>query len=200
MSRFLEALNEHGGELSVNKIPDLLENLRTRLHSTSAHIEVRFPFFIEKHAPVSGKPGVMGYDCCFRAEAGEQTDFITEIVIPVTTLCPCSKEISAYGAHNQRGYVTLQVRTNEMVWIEDLIEMVESRASAPLYPVLKRPDEKFVTELAYDHPRFVEDMIREVAMGLDGDSRITWYAIEVENHESIHAHNAYASIERKKGG
>lgn len=198
MSRFLEALNANGGELSVNAIPSLLEDMRTRLHAQTAHLEVAFHFFIQKPAPVTGKSGIMGYDCKFIATGTDKVDFVLQVVVPVTTLCPCSKEISQYGAHNQRGYVTVQVRAKDMVWIEDVIEIIESRGSAPLYPVLKRPDEKFVTEQAYENPRFVEDMIREVAGAFDADSRISWYSIEVENHESIHAHNAYASLERSK--
>lgn len=198
MSRFLEALNESGGELSVNNIPSLLGDLKARLHASRAHLDVEFMFFLNKPAPVTGKPGVMGYKCRFIADQGQETDFVLQIEVPVTTLCPCSKEISQYGAHNQRGYVTVQVRTKDMVWIEDVIEMIESRASAPLFPVLKRPDEKYVTELAYENPRFVEDMIREVALAFEDDARVTWYSIEVENHESIHAHNAYASLSRSK--
>ncbi len=198
MSRFLEALNETGGELSVNNIPSLLTDLKGRLHSERAHLDVDFMFFISKPAPVTGKAGMMGYKCRFIAEQSDKTEVVLQVEIPVTTLCPCSKEISQYGAHNQRGYVTVQIKTIDMVWIEDVIEMIEKRASAPLYPVLKRPDEKFVTELAYENPRFVEDMIREVALAFEEDARITWYSIEVENHESIHAHNAYASLARQK--
>ncbi|MBN8690053.1 MAG: GTP cyclohydrolase I FolE2 [Armatimonadetes bacterium] len=198
MSRFLEVLNEHRGEVSVHRIPKILEDLRHRLQSERSHLTVDFTYFINKPAPVTQKVGVMGYDCRFESVGGAETDFVMQIVVPVTTLCPCSKEISAYGAHNQRGYVTVRVRTNNHVWIEEVIQMIEERASAPLYPVLKRPDEKHVTELAYDNPRFVEDMIREVARGFDADERIVWYSIEVENHESIHAHNAYAFIERTK--
>lgn len=198
MSRFLEALNEHKGEISVNSIPRLLEDLRRRLHAERSHLEVGFTYFVTKPAPVTHREGVMGYDCRFMAQGGAVEDFVVEVIVPVTTLCPCSKEISQYGAHNQRGYVTVQVRTNDHLWIEEIIEMVEKSASAPLYPVLKRPDEKFVTEQAYDNPRFVEDMIREVALAFERESRITWYRIEVENQESIHAHNAYAQIERTK--
>ncbi len=198
MSRFLEVLNEHEGEVSVNSIPKILSELRSRLHAERSHLEVDFKYFINKPAPVTGKTGMMAYDCRFEAIGGSETDFIMQIEIPVTTLCPCSKEISAYGAHNQRGYVTVRLRMTDMVWIEEVIEMIEARASAPLYPLLKRPDEKFVTELAYDNPRFVEDMIREVALAFDAESRITWYSVEVENHESIHAHNAYATLERSK--
>lgn len=198
MSRFLEALNAHSREVSVDSIPSLLADLRQRLDAKKSHLEVSFTYFIEKSAPVTKKPGLMGYDCRFIAEGSETDDITVQVVVPVTTLCPCSKEISEYGAHNQRGYVTVRFRSNAHVWIEEIIEKVEACASAPLYPVLKRPDEKFVTELAYENPRFVEDMIREVATVLNADPRIDWYSLECENHESIHSHNAYASIERTK--
>lgn len=198
MSRFLEVLNEKRSEVSVNAIPEILSGLRERLHAESAHIDVKFPFFMRKKAPVTGKCGMMEYDCRFIAESNSKLDFVMEVIVPVTTLCPCSKEISARGAHNQRGYVTVRIRFNDMVWLEELIEKVEACGSAPLFPVLKRPDEKWVTEHAYDNPRFVEDMVREVALVMEADDRITWYEIEVENHESIHAHNAYATLVRTK--
>lgn len=200
MSRFLESLNECGNEVNVQTIPAILSDLRSRLHAENSHLVVEFTYFIEKPAPVTQRVGLMGYTCRFEAQQGSTDDVVIQVVIPVTTLCPCSKEIAEYGAHNQRGYVTARVRLSDHVWIEELIEMVEKRASSPLYPVLKRPDEKFVTELAYDNPRFVEDMVREVALAFDADSRIAWYSIECENHESIHAHNAYASLERDKRG
>lgn len=199
MSRFLEVLGEHDGVVSVESIPEILTELRLKLDSEQSTLDVDFVYFISKPAPVTGKPGLMGYDCRFEATGGTKTDMVIQVRIPVTTLCPCSKEISDYGAHNQRGYVTVRVRTSGLIWIEEIIEMIEARASAPLYPLLKRPDEKFVTELAYNNPRFVEDMVREIALAFDTESRITWYRVEVENHESIHAHNAYASIERSKG-
>lgn len=198
MSRFLEVLGEHDGVVSVHSIPVILAELRRRLESEQSHLDVDFTYFISKPAPVTRKPGLMGYECRFEAGGGQTTDLVVQIRIPVTTLCPCSKEISAYGAHNQRGYVTVRIRANDHIWIEEIIEKIEARASAPLYPLLKRPDEKFVTELAYDNPRFVEDMVREVSLVFDADDRITWFSVEVENHESIHAHNAYASIERTK--
>ena len=198
MSRFLEVLNAHEGEVSVKSLPSILDELRAKLHSERSYLDVDFTYFINKPAPVTGKHGLMGYQCRFEAAGGVNPDMVIQVQIPVTTLCPCSKEISAYGAHNQRGYVTVRVRTSALLWIEEIIECIEKRASAPLYPLLKRPDEKFVTELAYDNPRFVEDMVREVALAFDAEGRITWYSIEVENHESIHAHNAYACIERSK--
>jgi GTP cyclohydrolase IB len=198
MSRFLEVLNEHRREVSVEGIPKILESLKKRLNAESAHLEVTFPFFMEKAAPVTGKAGMMEYTAGFIAESNRLEDFIISLVVPVTTLCPCSKEISARGAHNQRGYVTAKVRTEKMVWIEELIVAIEDSASCSLFPVLKRPDEKHVTEQAYDNPRFVEDMVREVALKFDADPRIVSYEIEVENHESIHAHNAYAYLKRDK--
>ena len=198
MSRFLEVLNEHRREVSVHGIPKILEALKNRLHAERAHLEVTFPFFVCKSAPVTGKSGMMEYTCGFLAESNSTEDFIMYLQVPVTTLCPCSKEISARGAHNQRGIVSVKVRTNAHVWLEELIDMIEHSASCELYPVLKRPDEKWVTEHAYDNPRFVEDMVREVALKFDEDARIDWYEIEVENQESIHAHNAYAYLERDK--
>ncbi|MBL8087328.1 MAG: GTP cyclohydrolase I FolE2 [Chthonomonas sp.] len=198
MSRFLEVLSEHQGAVSVESIPSILTELRERLHASTAHLDVEFPFFMTKHAPVTGKQGMMQFDCAFRATGGAKTEFEIIVVVPVATLCPCSKEISKYGAHNQRGYVTVSLHTRALVWLEEVIEMVEGASSCALYPVLKRPDEKFVTEHAYENPRFVEDMVREVALVFDQDDRITSYQIEVENHESIHAHNAFAMLTRTK--
>ena len=196
MSRFLEALNEHGREISVNVLPKLLKSLKERLDAESAHIEVRFPFFMAKAAPVTGKVGMMEYECGFDAVCNDKLHVDMVLRIPVTTLCPCSKEISARGAHNQRGWVNVRVRTNDHVWLEEIIEIIEGAASCELYPVLKRPDEKWVTEKAYDNPRFVEDMVREIALAFDEDGRFDSYEIEVENEESIHAHNAYAYLKR----
>lgn len=201
MSRFLEVLGEHNHDISPEAIPEILSRLRERLKAEVSHLDVAFTYFREKAAPVTGKVGMMGYECGFSATGGAVEDFIIRLVVPVTTLCPCSKEISAYGAHNQRGYVKVAVRPNGhgVLWLECLIDLIESAGSAPLYPVLKRPDEKFVTELAYDNPRFVEDMVREVSLAFDAEPRIRSYEIEVENHESIHAHNAYAQVKRDKG-
>lgn len=200
MSRFLEVLGEHNHDMSSETIPLVLQRLRERLNADTAHLEVKFMYFREKAAPVTGKKGMMGYDCGFVASGGAINDFEILVTVPVTTLCPCSKEISAYGAHNQRGYVSVRVRprADKVLWLECIIDMIEACGSAPLYPVLKRPDEKFVTEQAYDNPRFVEDMVREVALAFDRDDRVLSYEIEVENHESIHDHNAYAYLARKK--
>jgi GTP cyclohydrolase I len=196
MSRFLEVLNAHEGAIGVDEIPDILESMRTRLEAETAHFSVSFTYFVEKKAPVTGARGVMPYVCSFDSCAGGCDDFIVQVEVPVTTLCPCSKEIAARGAHNQRGIVRLQVRFDGELWLEELIELVEDSASCDLYPVLKRQDEKWVTEKAYDNPRFVEDMSREVTLRLQKDDRIRWFAVEVENFESIHAHNAFASIEQ----
>ncbi len=196
MSRFLEALSEHGREISVEALPVLLESLRTRLHAQAAHVLVHFPFFVSKKAPVTGKEGVMPVECGFDAEFNGKLNVGLYVKIPVATLCPCSKEISSYGAHNQRGWVTVKVKAEEHIWLEELIDMIEASSSCALYPVLKRPDEKYVTERAYDNPRFVEDMVREVSLKFDSDSRILGYSVEVENEESIHAHNAYAYLSR----
>jgi GTP cyclohydrolase I len=200
MSRFLEVLGEHNRDLGPETIPVILAKLREKLKAETAHLEVRFTFFREKAAPVTGKVGMMGYECGFLAAGGEKTDFTLELTVPVTTLCPCSKEISNRGAHNQRGYVMVKVKPTDgaVLWLEDVIDLIEAAGSAQLYPVLKRPDEKFVTEQAYDNPRFVEDMVREVAIAFNQDDRIAAYEIEVENHESIHDHNAYATISRTK--
>jgi GTP cyclohydrolase IB len=198
MSRFLEVLGEHNHDISPETIPNILAKLREKLKAETAHLEVSFMLFRAKPAPVTGKVGMMGYECGFKAAGGNTNEFWIHLVVPVTTLCPCSKEISAFGAHNQRGYVTVRVMPEGMLWLEDVIDMIEASGSAQLYPVLKRPDEKFVTEQAYLNPRFVEDMVREVAIAFDKESRIKAYEIEVENHESIHDHNAYAYLARTK--
>lgn len=198
MSRFIEVLSSYNKDLSPETIPAILESLREKLEADTAHLEVRFTLFREKAAPVTGLSGMMGYECGFIATGGPNPNFEMILTIPVTTLCPCSKEISAYGAHNQRGYVSVRVKPNRTLWLEDVIDAVEAVGSAPLYPLLKRPDEKFVTEQAYDNPRFVEDMVREVALAFDAMDAIDSYEIEVENHESIHDHNAYAALKRQK--
>ena len=199
MSRFVEIMNHCRGKISVHEIEAILKTMLERFDSETAHLEIRFPYFVEKHAPVSGTASLMDYECGFLASAttrgGEmQVDLILETRVPVTTLCPCSKEISDYGAHNQRSIIALQVRSHKLVWLEDMIELAESAASAPLYPLLKREDEKAVTELAYDNPRFAEDIVRGVASHLEQDERIQWYQVETENLESIHNHSAYALV------
>jgi GTP cyclohydrolase I len=199
MSRFVEVLNEFGPELHVDNIRDLLADLVKRLDSESAHVDFEFPFFLEKKAPITGAAGLIDYNVRFAATLqGGRTDFVVTVLVPVATLCPCSKAISARGAHNQRGQVTLSVRFSKPIWIEDLVRLVEDSASCELYSLLKRPDEKAVTERAYDNPVFVEDLVRNVAERADAEPGITWYLVEAENFESIHNHNAYAKIERVK--
>ncbi len=197
MSRFIEVLNAHGSIVHVDNIPEILQAMQKRLHSDNAHLEMEFPYFLTKKAPVTGKEGVLDYTARFEANAaGKEIDFVLTVIVPVTTLCPCSKTISRYGAHNQRGHVTVQIRSSKSIWIEDLIELVEQSASSELYSLLKRPDEKFVTERAYENPVFVEDLVRNVAVRLNAHGDVTWYKVEAENFESIHNHNAYACIEK----
>jgi len=197
MSRFLEVLNAHGSVVHVENIPDILFAMQRKLNSTTSHLTMEFPFFLEKKAPVSGLSGLMDYVARFEATAnGKEIDFVLTVKAPVTTLCPCSKAISRYGAHNQRGVVTVQVRSQNIFWIEDLISLVESSASSELYSLLKREDEKAVTERAYENPVFVEDLVRNVALKLNATTDVTWYKVEAENYESIHNHNAYACIEK----
>ena len=197
MSRFVEALNANQKPLEVSTVVSLPEALLERLPSDRAHINLRFPFFRRKPAPVTGKEGLLDYEVEFDVETSRQgdTDLTMTVYVPVTTLCPCSKAISQYGAHNQRGTVTFTVKMNSPIWIEDLIELVETSASAQLYSLLKREDEKFVTEQAYENPVFVEDLVRNVALKAKEHSEITWFKVEAENYESIHNHNAYAVIE-----
>lgn len=198
MSRFLEVLNRHHKAITPAQIIPILHEVKTKLDAAAAHIEMTFPYFIEKSAPVTGAKGLMDYVCTFEGTSNGSDDFILGVKAPATSLCPCSKEISRYGAHNQRCEITAKVRINKMLWIEDLVKIMEGAASAPVYAVLKRPDEKFVTEQAFDNPKFVEDIIRDLAVALDKEDRVTWYQIESENFESIHNHNAYAMIERDK--
>jgi len=199
MSRFVEILHEHSRKVSLQNFSKILEEMKSRLNAESAHMEISFPYFINKAAPVTGSQGLMEYQCVFKGSLDNRgSDLVVLIHVPISTLCPCSKEISDYGAHNQRGEVRLQVRFKRFVWIEDLIKMVEESSSSDVYSVLKREDEKFVTEHAYNHPMFVEDIVREISGKLDKDPNITWFAVESENFESIHNHNAYAYIERQK--
>ena len=197
MSRFIEVLNAHGSVVHVDNIEDILHALQKKLNATTSHLEMEFPYFLTKTAPVSGMESVMDYTARFEATGmGKEIDFVLTVKANVTTLCPCSKAISSYGAHNQRGEVTVQLRFRKSIWIEDVIEMIESSASAELFSLLKREDEKSVTERAYDNPVFVEDLVRNVAVKLNAHPDVTWYKVEAENFESIHNHNAYASIEK----
>jgi GTP cyclohydrolase I len=198
MSRFIEVLNSHGSIVHVDNIANILHAMQAKLKANVAHLEMDFPFFLVKKAPVSGMESVMDYEARFDATArGEdEIDFVLTVRVGVTTLCPCSKAISKQSAHNQRGLVTVQVRSVKPIWIEDLIAIVESCASCELYSLLKRQDEKAVTERAYDNPVFVEDLVRNVAVKLIAHPDVLWYKVEAENYESIHNHNAYASIEK----
>jgi GTP cyclohydrolase I len=199
MSRFVEALNACGSELHIDRVRGLLEMLAERLHAECAHVDFEFPYFMEKAAPVSGIKGLIDYNVRFNATLKKGVfDLVTTVIVPVATLCPCSKSISERGAHNQRGEVTFAVRSSQPVWLEDLIQLVEQSASCELYSVLKRPDEKAVTERAYDNPVFVEDLVRNVAVLANREDAIIWYKVEAENFESIHNHNAYALVEHQK--
>ena len=202
MSRFLEVLTEHEGEITMRTLPIILHDLKKRLDAESTQIEVRFPYFVEKAAPVSGAKAKVGCNVTFLGESnGNKDDFALRVEVPVKTLCPCSKEISDYGAHNQRGHVTIEVRTKkkkgggwELIWIEDLIAIAEQGASAPIYALLKRPGERHITMQAYDNPVFVEDLVRNVALALKKDKRITSFEVKAVNQKSIHAHDVFARV------
>jgi GTP cyclohydrolase I len=195
MSRFVEILNEHEYEITVQSFRQMLTEMTRRLEAKSGHIEMTFTYFVTKLAPISEVKSLLDYQVTFIGEIAEEVSSITvKVVVPVTSLCPCSKKISKYGAHNQRSHVTVSAKTNGFLWIEDLIDIVEREASCELYGLLKRPDEKYVTERAYENPKFVEDMVRDVAAQLNRDPRIAAYIIESENFESIHNHSAYAMI------
>jgi len=199
MSRFVEILNQHEREISVQSFKEMMAEMTERLEAESGHIEMNFPYFVNKTAPVSGVKSLLDYDVTLIGEINkDKIDTYIKVVVPVTSLCPCSKKISAYGAHNQRSHVTVNIRTCNFIWIEEIIDLVEKEASCELYGLLKRPDEKFVTERAYDNPKFVEDMVRDVAALLNQDDRICAYVVESENFESIHNHSAYALIEVDK--
>ena len=200
MSRFIEILNEHRGEISVRKFPEILRKMKKRFNASTAHLEVEFPYFMEKSAPVSKSRSLMEYRCRYAGRLSEAQDFVLEVMVPVSTLCPCSKEISDRGAHNQRGMVKVGVRFDGFVWIEDIVKTVEDSASSPVYSLLKRVDEKYVTERSYDNPMFVEDVVREVAINLGRIGKIKWFRVEAENWESIHNHSAYAFLEKKVKG
>ena len=198
MSRFIEVLNEHRQEIHIKNFEHILNEIKRTLEAESAHMEVEFPYFIEKEAPVTSAAGLMGYMCSLMGMVGARREFKVGVKVPVQTVCPCSKEISEFGAHNQRSMVTVVVRYVKFFWIEDLIDLIESCGSSPVYPVLKRPDEKSVTEHAYHNPRFVEDVVRQVASLLGRRSEFSWFSVEAENFESIHNHSAYAYIESEK--
>ena len=201
MSRFVEILEAQEREITVETFQQMVREMVEKLEAEEGSVEMSFPYFIEKKAPVSGVKSLMDYEVSFTGviQKGKQS-FTMKVLVPVTSLCPCSKRISERGAHNQRSHVTVTARTNDFVWIEEIVDIVERQASSELYGLLKRPDEKFVTERAYDNPKFVEDMVRDVAAVLNLDERIDAYVVESENFESIHNHSAYALIERNKRG
>ena len=196
MSRFIEVLNEFRGEVSMEKFQDILEKIKGKLQAKSAHMNVEFPYFMEKTAPITRTPGLMSYTCFMRGSLADRFDMIVGVEVPVTTVCPCSKEISDQGAHNQRGLVRVQLRFKKFFWIEEIIEIVESSVSCEVFSLLKRPDEKYVTEKAYENPMFVEDVVRAALSRLREKKNFPWYRIEAENFESIHNHSAYAMIEK----
>ena len=199
MSRFVEILNNHEREISVKSFKEMLAEMAERLEAESGHIEMSFPYFVNKTAPESGVQSLLDYDVTFIGEIHDgKHETNIKVVVPVTSLCPCSKKISDYGAHNQRSHVTVTAKLKDFVWVEELIDLVEQEASCELFGLLKRPDEKHVTERAYDNPKFVEDMVRDVAAQLNAEDRISAYIVESENFESIHNHSAYALIEKDK--
>ncbi|HWN06435.1 MAG TPA: GTP cyclohydrolase FolE2 [Steroidobacteraceae bacterium] len=199
MSRFVEILNEREREISVESFNRMLTEMTSRLDSQAGHLEMTFPYFVMKRAPVTGVQSLLDYRATLAAEIQDgHIETWLKVLVPVTSLCPCSKQISDYGAHNQRSHLTISAKIAEHVWLEELIEVAESEGSCELYGILKRPDEKFVTERAYDNPKFVEDIVRDIATRLNADDRIRSYVIEAENFESIHNHSAYARIARDK--
>ncbi|MFN0133884.1 MAG: GTP cyclohydrolase FolE2 [Phycisphaerales bacterium] len=199
MSRFLEVLNEYAeNALTPDCFPKVAKAICERLNAAEAHFQAEFTYFIKKLAPVTKSAGLMDYRVRFQCVSNGHEDFVMTVSAPGTSLCPCSKEISRYGAHNQRCRLEASVRIRERVWIEEIVRYLERAASTEVYAVLKRPDEKYVTEAAYDNPKFVEDIVRDLALLLEGDDRISWYSINSENFESIHNHNAYAQLTRDK--
>ncbi|MBW2465817.1 MAG: GTP cyclohydrolase I FolE2 [Deltaproteobacteria bacterium] len=195
VSTFIRALNKYQDDMSVGILAKLLTEVQEELQAEAAHLEMSFPYFIEKKAPITSTPSLMEYNCSFTGSIGEDEDLILSVQVPVTTLCPCSKEISSGGAHNQRAEVNLNVKFSGFIWLEDLIDMVESAASSQVYALLKRPDEKYVTEEAYENPMFVEDVVRKVAELAKQHKDISWFSVSVESFESIHKHSAYAFVD-----
>ncbi len=200
MSRFIEILNAFHGNLDMREFPAILKSMQAHLNAESAHLEISFSYFVNKHSPVTASAGLMEYGCRVSGslDSEDGLDMVLEVNVPISTVCPCSKEISTHGAHNQRGMVRLAVRFKRFIWIEDLVKLVECSASSEVYSVLKRPDEKYVTEKSYENPKFVEDVVRDIAGALNEDSNVRWFMVDVENFESIHNHSAYACIERRK--
>ena len=201
MSRFIETLEEYRGRISPVTLESITQRLRTKLDAPEASIRFDFPYFIRKKAPVSGIESFMRCDASLEGiSGGADFDMIVGVGVSVQTLCPCSREISSYGAHNQRAFVSLEIRSPRLVWFEELVQMIEGASSAPLYTLLKREDEKYVTERAYENPHFVEDVVRDLALALDGEPRIVWYSVSVTSAESIHNHDAFAEVVRDKRG
>lgn len=200
MSRFIEVISRHSVKLKIHELDEILKDMKKTFQCENAHLIFEFPYFLYKKSPVSGIESPMEYICKVDASLNNQQKLklIVEVNVPVHNLCPCSKEISISNAHNQRGVVKIRVESIKMIWFEELIEIAENCSSAPLYTLLKREDEKFITEKAYNNPKFVEDTARDIAIILNNDPRICWYSIEVKNFESIHNHNAYALIEKEK--
>ena len=199
MSRFVEILNEELGELDIRTFPRVIADMASRLEADHGFIETRFPLFVRKKAPVTSVPSLLDYEATLTGEWVEGLSKLwLKVVVPVTSLCPCSKKISDYGAHNQRSHVALTVQSVEPLWVEDLIDLIERQASSQIYGLLKRADEKYVTERAYNNPKFVEDIVRDIANDLNQKEAIRYYKLETENFESIHNHSAYAIIERFK--
>ncbi|MBL7108286.1 MAG: GTP cyclohydrolase I FolE2 [Candidatus Cloacimonetes bacterium] len=194
MSRFVEILNNYHEETIVDNIENLLTEMKEKLKANVSYIELKFPYFIKKKAPISGQESLMSYNCQFDAHLEKKFVFEMAVTVPVLTLCPCSKEISESGAHNQRTYVTAKITFDEFIWLEELIEIIEKSGSAEVYSLLKREDEKFLTEKSYQNPKFVEDVVREIAKKLKNNNKITSYKVEAESIESIHNHNAYAMV------
>ncbi len=199
MSRFVEILNHHEYEITVQSFKRMIEEMTELLNAESGNIEMHFPYFVNKAAPISGVKSLMDYEVTFIGQITDgKPEVLVKVLVPVTSLCPCSKNISDYGAHNQRSHITVCVKMQDFIWIEELIDIVEKVASCELYGLLKRPDEKYVTEKAYDNPKFVEDIVRDVAVKFNEDERISAYTVESENFESIHNHSAYAMLSHDK--
>jgi len=197
MSRFIEILSKVNGEISVNRIKEILNTMKIKLNAQKSKIEFHFPYFIEKTAPISHSKAFIDYDCILTATLSSTFNYTLSVIVPVHSLCPCSKEISENSAHNQRSFVTITIEAKTVIWIEDLVEIAEKNSSSPLYSYLKRSDEKYVTEYSYAHPMFVEDIVRAIANDLQKIPQIKYFKVEAENMESIHNHNAYASIEKR---
>ncbi len=197
MSRFIEILNKYRREIDIHNMGEIMKEMKANLDAEAAHLEIDFPYFIEKKAPVSGAKSLMEYQCKFTGMLNEKMKILLGVSIPILTVCPCSKEISEHGAHNQRGTINVQLQFKGFIWIEDIIQMVENCASGSVFSLLKREDEKFVTEKSYENPKFVEDVVRDVATKLNVQKNILWYKVEVESFESIHNHDAYACVEKR---